>query len=137
LDHSPEQEGVSAKEIAGHIDISCRRVEHIWKYFRDHGHEPIIGNGVGRPRKPYDEKEAQIVKEAHCASGSAQECSRSSSRKCIMLRSLIIESTCTSYLRDFQFKIQRNRSDANGSGMNVNIACLRNISIGMKMSGQA
>jgi putative transposase len=60
-----KQEGVSSKEIARHIDISCRRVEHIWKYFRDHGHEPIIGNGVGRPRKPYDEKEAQIVKEAH------------------------------------------------------------------------
>ena len=107
------------RDIARDIDISCRRVNQIWKYFKDHGREPIIGKGVGRPRKPYDEKEAQIVKDAHCDSGSARECSRSFSRRCIMSQSLIIGSTCTSCLRDSRFEIRRNRSDANGSGMNV------------------
>ena len=61
-----KQEGVSSKEIAKDIGISRRRVNQIWKYFREHGHEPIIGKDVGRPRKPYDEREAQIVRgDAH------------------------------------------------------------------------
>src|SRR5512137_1510496 len=60
-----KQEGVLSREIAEDIEISCRRVDQIWKYFKDHGREPIIGNRVGRPRKSYDEKEAQLVKEAH------------------------------------------------------------------------
>jgi putative transposase len=47
-----KQEGVSSREVASDIDISTRRVEQIWKYFKDHGREPTIGNGVGRPRKP-------------------------------------------------------------------------------------
>jgi putative transposase len=59
-----KQDGVSSKEIAKDIDITCRRVEQIWKYFKDYGCEPIIGKEVGRPRKPYDEKEAMIIKEA-------------------------------------------------------------------------
>ena len=60
-----KQEGVSSREIAKDIEISSRRVNQIWKYFREHGREPIIGKGVGRPRKPYDEREAQIVRDAH------------------------------------------------------------------------
>ena len=56
---------MSSIELAKDIDISCRRVEQIWKYFKDHGCEPIIGKEVGRPRKPYDEREAQIVRDAH------------------------------------------------------------------------
>jgi putative transposase len=60
-----KQEGMSTREIAKDIDISSRRVDQIWKYFRDHGHEPIIGNCVGRPRKPYNEVEAQLVREAY------------------------------------------------------------------------
>jgi putative transposase len=58
-------EGVSSREIAKDVEISCRRVGQIWKYFRDHGHEPIVGNDVGRPRKPYDELEAQLVRDAY------------------------------------------------------------------------
>jgi putative transposase len=64
-----KQDGVSSKEIAKDIDITCRRVEQIWKYFKDNGCEPIIGKGVGRPRKPYDEKEAKIIKEAQLRFG--------------------------------------------------------------------
>jgi hypothetical protein len=47
-----KQEGASSREIK-HIEISRRRVNQIWKYFIEHGREPIIGKGVGRPRKPY------------------------------------------------------------------------------------
>lgn len=62
---SQKQEGVSSREIAKYMEISRRRINQIWKYFREHGHEPIIGKDVGRPRKPYDEREAQIVRDAH------------------------------------------------------------------------
>ena len=58
-----------SREIASDLAISCRRVDQIWKYFKDHGHEPLIGDHVGRPRKPYDENEAQLVKEAHACFG--------------------------------------------------------------------
>ena len=132
-----KQEGVSSREIAKDVEISCRRVDQIWKYFRDHGHEPIIGNDVGRPRKPYDEVEARIVRDAHQRFRFGARMLRSSSIRCIMLGFLIIGSICTFWLRDFQFEIQRNRSAGNGSDMNVNIACQPDISIGTKMSGQA
>lgn len=58
-------EGTCSKEIARDLEISSMRVNQIWKYFRDYGREPLIGNNIGRPRKPYDENEAQIVREAH------------------------------------------------------------------------
>src|SRR5512136_414748 len=64
-----KQDGVPSREIASELDISGRRVDQIWKYFKDHGHEPLIGNRVGRPRKPYDENEARLVKEAHSRFG--------------------------------------------------------------------
>ena len=60
-----KQKGVSSKEIARDMKVSRRRVEQIWKYFQDEGHEPIIGESVGRPRKFFDEKEALVVKEAY------------------------------------------------------------------------
>jgi len=64
-----KQEGASSREIGNEIDITCRRIEQIWKYFKDYGCEPIIGENVGRPCKPYDENEAQIIKEAHLRFG--------------------------------------------------------------------
>lgn len=60
-----KQKGVPSREIARDMKVSRRRIEQIWKHFLDPGREPIIGEGIGRPRKPYDEKEASIVKEAH------------------------------------------------------------------------
>jgi putative transposase len=60
-----KQKGVSSREVARDMKVSRRRIEQIWKHFLDQGREPIIGEGIGRPRKPYDENEALIVKEAH------------------------------------------------------------------------
>jgi len=47
------------------MKISRRRVQQIWKYFKETGREPILGQNIGRPRKPYVMHEAEIVKEAH------------------------------------------------------------------------
>jgi putative transposase len=60
-----KQKGVGTKEIAREMKVSRRRVQQIWKYFKETGKEPILGQNVGRPRKPYVKQEAEIVKEAH------------------------------------------------------------------------
>ena len=57
--------GASSKEIARDMKVSRSRIEQIWKYFQENGREPIIGDGVGRPRKSYDKTEASIVKDAY------------------------------------------------------------------------
>ena len=52
---------VTTSEIARDMKISTRRVQQIWKQYLDTGIEPVIGEDIGRPKKPYDSKEAQIV----------------------------------------------------------------------------
>ena len=47
------------------MKISSRRVQQILKEYRETGKEPSLGENLGRPAKPYDENEAQIVKVAH------------------------------------------------------------------------
>ena len=47
------------------MKVSRRRVQQIWKSFRETGQEPVLGQNLGRPRKPYVKKEAEIVKAAH------------------------------------------------------------------------
>jgi transposase len=47
------------------MKISPRRVQQILKEYRGTGKEPSPGENLGRLGKPYDEHEAQIVKEAH------------------------------------------------------------------------
>ena len=37
-------------------------VEQVWKYYSETGKEPIIGKNLGRPEKPLDPKEVEIVK---------------------------------------------------------------------------
>jgi len=60
-----KQKGMGTKEIARDMKISRRRVQQIWKCFKETGKEPILGQKVGRPRKPYVKREAEIVREAH------------------------------------------------------------------------
>lgn len=57
--------GIATKEIARDMKVTQRRVQQVLKQYKDLGREPVYGENVGRPRRPYDEKEAQIVKEAH------------------------------------------------------------------------
>jgi len=55
----------STKEISRDVKVSQRRVQQIIKEYRETGLEPVLGEKVGRPVKPYDEKESEIVREAH------------------------------------------------------------------------
>lgn len=59
------RKGVATKDIARYMLVSPRRVQQILKEYRETGKEPSVGENLGRPAKPYDEREAQIVKEAH------------------------------------------------------------------------
>jgi transposase InsO family protein len=45
--------------------VSQRRVQQIIKRYKETGLEPILGENVGRPFKPYDDQESEIVQEAH------------------------------------------------------------------------
>ncbi|MEA2035329.1 MAG: response regulator [Euryarchaeota archaeon] len=57
--------GVSSSVIAKAAGVSKRRVEQIWKQFRDTGEEPVIGKKTGRPEKPPDPGEMEIVRKAY------------------------------------------------------------------------
>ncbi len=46
------------------MKVSRRRVQQIWKCFEETGKEPIIDQNIGRPRKPYVKREAEIVRDA-------------------------------------------------------------------------
>ncbi|MGB7570585.1 MAG: helix-turn-helix domain-containing protein, partial [Methanothrix sp.] len=56
---------VSTKEISRHIKVSQRRVQQIIRQYKETGLEPVLGEKVTRPFKPYDEQESEIVQEAH------------------------------------------------------------------------
>jgi putative transposase len=47
------------------MKISQRRVQQLRKSYVDGGQEPAIGENMGRPRKLFDEREAQVVGEAY------------------------------------------------------------------------
>ncbi|HWQ20666.1 MAG TPA: IS481 family transposase, partial [Methanotrichaceae archaeon] len=60
-----KQKGVTSKDLAAIMKLSCRRVEQVWKYYQDTGQELPVGEKMGPPRKPFDSNEAEIVKEAY------------------------------------------------------------------------
>jgi len=40
-------------------------VQQIWKSYAESKQEPSIGENMGRPRKPFDEREAEVIGEAY------------------------------------------------------------------------
>ena len=60
-----KQKGVTIKQIALDMKISRRRVQQIWKSYAESKQEPSIGENMGRPRKPFDEREAEVIGEAY------------------------------------------------------------------------
>ena len=60
-----KQKGVTTKQIALDMKISRRRVQQIWKSYAESKQEPSIGENMGRPRKPFDEREAEVIGEAY------------------------------------------------------------------------
>jgi putative transposase len=59
------RKGVTTEEIARDIKISQRRVQQIIKEYKETWLEPVLGEKVGRPRKPFLEKEAEVIRAAH------------------------------------------------------------------------
>jgi putative transposase len=60
-----KQKGVTTKQIALDMKISRRRVQQIWKSYAETKQEPAIGENMGRPRKLFDEREAEVIGEAY------------------------------------------------------------------------
>lgn len=59
------KKGESSETIAVDMKISRRRVEQIWKQYKETGKEPKIGINMGRPKDPFDPVEAEIIIEAY------------------------------------------------------------------------
>jgi transposase len=55
------KKGESCKTIAIDLKISTRGVEQIWKEYNDTGNEPILGKNLGRPKKPLNPDEVEII----------------------------------------------------------------------------
>lgn len=56
---------VATREIARDIKVSQCRVQQIIKQYKATGREPIVGENIGRPFKPYDKSEAEVVRAAY------------------------------------------------------------------------
>jgi putative transposase len=59
-----KQKGVPTKQIALDMKISQRRVQQVLRSHRERMQEPVVGENMGRPRKPFDKREEQVVSEA-------------------------------------------------------------------------
>jgi putative transposase len=59
-----KKKGVSCKTIAIYLKISTRRVEQVWKEYNETGNEPVIGKNLGRPKKPLNPDEVEIINKA-------------------------------------------------------------------------
>jgi putative transposase len=55
--------GERTRVVAKVMDITPRRIQQIWKYYKDNNEEPVIGKNLGRPRKYHPEFEREIVRE--------------------------------------------------------------------------
>ena len=131
-----KQKGVATKQIAQDMKISRRRVQQIWKSYAEGKQEPAVGENMGRPRKPFDDKEAQVVGEAYTLYRFGARILEVAVRKVFKIR--ISHNRIHMYLKaaGLVMKIPRKRSDASGFDTNGSIACPQDISIGMNQVGQ-
>ena len=53
---------VPTKKIARDVKVSQRKVQQIIKEYKETGQEPVLGEKVGRPRKPFTEKETEVIR---------------------------------------------------------------------------
>ena len=131
-----KQKGVATKQIAQDMKISRRRVQQIWKSYAEGKQEPAIGENMGRPRKPFDEKEAQVVGEAYTLYRFGARMLEVAVRKVFKIASPIIVFICILRRQAWLMKISRKRIEASGFDTNGSIACPQDISIGMNQVGQ-
>ena len=113
------------------MKISRRRVQQAWKIYEGRKQEPIIGENMGRPRKPFDEQEAEVVSEAYKRYRFGARMLEVVVRKCLRPVSPIIVFTCILRRQAWPMKIPRKKGDVNGFDTNESIAYLQDISIGM------
>jgi putative transposase len=59
-----KRKGAATEEIAQDIMVSQKWVQQIIKEYMETGQEPVLGEKVGRPRNPYIEKEAEVIRAA-------------------------------------------------------------------------
>jgi len=55
---------VIAKQIALDMKISRRLVQQVGQICEEGKHEPTIGENMDRPKKPFNERETQVVGES-------------------------------------------------------------------------
>ncbi len=59
------RKGVATEEIARDVKVSQRRVQQIIKEYKETKQEPVSSEKVGRPRNPYLQNEADVIRVAH------------------------------------------------------------------------
>lgn len=99
-----KKKGESSGMIAIDMKISRRRVEQIWKQYKETGVVPNIGINMGRPKKPYDPKPSEIIIDAHDQFKFGQGCLNLSLENPIISIYLIIEFICTYFQKVFPEK---------------------------------
>ncbi len=60
-----KKKGTSSRILGIRMKVSKRRINQIWKEYRDTGVEPVVGKKMGRPPVPLTSEEERIVKEAY------------------------------------------------------------------------
>ena len=55
--------GEHTRVLSKIMNVTPRRIQQIWKYYRDNNEEPVIGKNLGRPKKNHSEFEREIVRE--------------------------------------------------------------------------
>jgi putative transposase len=118
-----KQKGLATKQIAHDMKISRRRVQQILKSYAEGKQEPAIGENMGRPRKPFDEKEAQVVGEAYTLYRFMARMLEVAVRKVFKIR--ISHNRIHMYLKA-----------AEATQVGSSMACPQDISIGMNQVGQ-
>ena len=86
-------------------------MQQIWKDYVDSGQEPTVGENMGRPRKPFDEREAQVVGEGY---------------RLYRFGARMLE---VAVRKVFKIRISHNRIHMYGFGTSASIACPQDISI--------
>ncbi len=60
-----KKEGMRSKKVGLGIKVTKRRVNQVWKMYRERGEIPVIGENLGRPKTSnITEEEKKIIKEA-------------------------------------------------------------------------
>ncbi len=104
------------------MKISRRRVQQIGKHFQETGSEPVLGRNIGRPRKPFVKREAEIIREAYGRYRFGARMLEKVIRKQYKVR--ISHNRIHEYLKveGLACEDKGRRSGANGTDTNVSIA---------------